>query len=190
MTAYLDEYNPNSTRPNYRVQSDPQELKYNNIQSCIAVAIYPSATRQLVGVHLTTATTTNPNEMKKVREELRQALGNVQRCNAYLVANYRTHHAKTTLKRELSKIVSSVLVCDVSPVGGQNTGADIDVKIKLRDDGQPRCYVRSHAPFMTPPGGVGHVVKQEPAGGWKPGQPHSQLDKTGREWMVVDFVRG
>ena len=59
MTAYLDESNPNSRSPNYRVQSDPQELKYNNIQSCIAVAMYPSATNQLVGVHLTTATTGN-----------------------------------------------------------------------------------------------------------------------------------
>jgi hypothetical protein len=191
MTAYLDEYNPNSTSQNFRVQSDPQELKYNNIQSCIAVAIYPSATQQLVGVHLTTATTTNPKEMKIVRDELRQALGNVQRCNAYLVGNYRTHHTNTTLKRELSKIkiVSSVLVCDVSPVGGQNTSADIDVKIKLQGV-QPRCYVRSHAPFITPPGGVGRVDKQKPEGGWKPGQPRSQVDKTGREWMVVDFVRG
>ncbi len=190
MTAYLDEYNPNSRSPNYRVQSDPQELKYNNIQSCIAVAMYPSENNQLVGVHLTTATTGNRTEMKTVRDELRQALGKVQTCTAYLVANYQTHHASTTLKRELSKIAGSVLVCNVTAVSAKDTSADVDVKIELMG-GQPKCYVRSHAPFMSPAGGVGRIPKPRPEAGWAswtPGKPKTELDKTGRPWMVVDFV--
>jgi len=188
MTAHLDEYNPNSTRPNVRVQSDTQELKYKNIQSCIAVAIYPSETGQLVGVHLTTATTKRPDEMDIVRDELQQALGNVNQCNAYLVGNYSTYHAKTTLMKELRRIkgVSSVLLCNVSPVGGRNTSADIDVKIKLKD-GQPRCYVRPRRP---PIGSSGPVKMPGPVGILKPDQPNYQVNKNGREWMVVDFVSG
>ena len=187
MTAYLDEYNPNSNSPNYRVQADATTLKYNNIQSCIAVAIYPSATGQVVGVHLTTATTGNPAEMKTVRDELLAAMGNVPRSQAYLVANFKTHHAGTTLKRELSKIVSQVFLCNVSSVSDTNTSADVDVKIEVVGN-QPKCYVRTHAPFMTPPGGAGRIAKPVPVAGWTPGQPRAQRDKDGREWSVVDFL--
>lgn len=187
MTAYLDEYNPNSRGLNFRVQSDRQTLKYNNIQSCIAVAIYPSSNGQLVGVHLTTATTGNAAEMKTVRDELLAAMGRANNSRAYLVANFKTHHANTTLKRELSKIVSQVLVCNITPVSGTNTSADVDVKIELVGN-TPKCYVRTHATFMAPPGGAGRIAKPQPAAGWAPGQPRAQRDKAGREWSVVDFL--
>lgn len=183
MTAYLDEYNPNSRRVNCRVQADAASLKYNNIQSCIAVAIYPSATRQLVGVHLTTATTQNVAEMKTARDELKQALGKVAHCKAYLVANYTTHHAHTTLKRELLKIVSDVFICDVTPVVGRD-GANIDVKIELQNN-QPKCSIRKKAELRVP-----LVRKPVPAGGWAPGQPTTKRDKGGHDWVTVVFARG
>ena len=188
MTAYLDEYNPNGRARNYRVQSDPQRLKYNNIKTCIAVAMYPSATGQLVGVHLTTKTTRTPREMKTVRDELRAALGNVRNCKAYLVANYTTFHATTTLMRELKKIAASVMLCNVTGARGPDKDADIDVKIELVS-GRVLCSVRSHAPYATQPGTQLHVPKLVPQGGFLPGQPHNQLDTTGLPWKRKIFVR-
>lgn len=181
MTAYLDEYNPNSRHANYRVQSDSSRLKYRNIQSCIAVAIYPTASRKLVGVHLTTATTGNPKELQIACDELRQAIGNVSGSKAYLVANYRTHHAATRLKQSLKQFVAQVLVCNIGPVSTTNTGANADVKIELKAN-RPVCYVREHAPALF------NQPKPKPDGGFKPGQATVKSDKSHREWQAVDFV--
>jgi hypothetical protein len=187
MTAYLDEYNPGARSPNFRVQSDPNKLRYNNIRSCIAVAVYPSHNNHLVGVHLTTATTGNVAEMKTVRDELRAQIGGSPAANAYLVANYTGHHAGTTLKRELLKIVQSVFLCDVSPISEQDTSAMVDVKMQLVA-GRLIGYVRAHAEFQTNPEGQ-RIPKNEPQGGWLPGQPRMQMNKTGLDWQPVDFQR-
>ena len=151
------------------------------------MALYPSQNRELVGVHLTTASTGNPQELKTVIAELKQAVGKTH-CDAYLIANYTTHHASTKLRRELGKIARSVWLCDVSAVSTTNTSADVDVKIQLQR-GQPQCFVRLHAQFMTGAGGVGRVAKPAPLGGFAPGQPRSLLDKTDKDWMVVAFKR-
>jgi len=187
MTAYLDEYNPNANRPNCRVQSDPARLKYNNIQSCIAVALHPGPNGDLVGVHLTTLTTGNLRELQTACQELSERLGAARNCNAYLVANYKTYHAGTRLKKELKKLAKNIYVCNVSQVSPTNTAADVDVKIELVGN-RPRCYVRLHAPLLR--NSQNQVQqKQQPPGGWRPGQPRSKLDTAEREWMVVDFVR-
>ena len=184
MTAYLDEYNPNARGQNYHVQSDPQKLKYYNIQSCIAVAMYPSAAGYLVGVHLTEGTSHSSSEMKSVRDELRAALGNVRKCTAYLVANYREYHATSRLKRDLKKIAASVMLCHVT--GGPDKAADIDVKIEVNAT-LVLCSVRSHAHVETHPGTPTPVDADRPPGGFLPGQPRSKLVTTGLPWSVATF---
>ena len=191
MTAYLDEYNPNSQYANFRVQSDPRKLSYNNIQSCIAVALWPSQNRELVGVHLTTAITNN-EELKRVTAELNQKKGRAQ-CDAYLVGAYSAnkYDTETRLKRQLKQIVRTVWVCDVPKVGGidgRNKAANIDVKIELVN-GLPKAYVRFHAEFKTDASGA-RIPVPKPQGDWPPGQPRNELDKDGKPWMAVDFKRG
>lgn len=188
MTAYLDEYNPGARGQNFRVQSDPRKLKYYNIQSCIAVAMYPSAAGQLVGVHLTDGTTHSSSEMKSVRDELRAVLGKVRNCKAYLVANYTQFHAASRLRRDLKKIAASVMLCQVTGALGPDKAADIDVKIELVST-RVLCYVRSHAPFATHPGTPTPVDADEPPGGFLPGQPRSKLVTTGLPWLGASFKR-
>jgi hypothetical protein len=183
MTAYLDEYQPGSRRAENGVQSDMRCLKFNNIQSCIAVVLVPGNKNRLIGVHLSTITTSRPAETKTVRAELLDELGKATNSAVYLVANYKTHHAASTLKKELQKITKSIFLCNISPVSQKDTSADVDVKMELVGQ-QVRCYVRLHAPHIHP-----QVAKPKPAGGWIPGQPRTERDKEGRDWQVVDFVR-
>lgn len=119
MTQYLDEYKPGAKGQNRQVQSDTQKL---------------------VGVHLTTATTGNPGEIKTVLGELKTAVGGGD-CDAYLVATF-SHHASGDLTAALEKIARTVSLCDVPPA--LSGGAEIDVKVELIG-GRPKAYVRPHA---------------------------------------------
>src|SRR5512147_3255473 len=121
MTKYLDEYNPKAAGVNFRVQSDNRKLKFNNIQSCMAVVLLPVGGATMVGVHITTATSNSAEELTTVTRELRAAAG---ACDAYLVANYTTFHARTGLGKALKKLARKVYVCDLPPASDTLNAAD------------------------------------------------------------------
>jgi hypothetical protein len=184
VTKYLDEYQPNSRWVNQRVQSDTHKLKFNNIQSCIAVVLVPVGGQRLVGVHLTTMSTGNTAELKTVLQELRAAVGNVP-CDAYLLAAF-AHHAQTNLKKELKTFARSVSLCDVPGASATSTAADVDVKVELVG-GHLMAYVRNHAVNLKDERGG---VKPNP--NWDrqtalPGQPQNLTDRDAKPWMAVAF---
>ena len=118
--------------------------------------------------------------MKVARDELKATLGDTSRSTTYLIAKYKTNHAHTTLKHELQKIVSTILLCDVT--APNSTGANnLNKKMELANN-QPKRFVRPNARFSVP-----HAPQPVPEAGWKPGQPRAHRDKDGLKWMVVDF---
>jgi hypothetical protein len=184
MTRYLDEYNPRSRDVSTKVQSDPNKLKFNNIQSCIAVVLVPAGGGRMVGVHLTTITTFDTQELKGVMNELKAAVG-PGACDAYLLAAY-TNHDHSDLGPSLKKLARTVWLCDVPVVGGKNQGADVDVKVELHG-GQVIAYVRKHAVIIKDAAG-----RSTPKPGFNPatalpGKPMYMTDRDDKPWMAVTF---
>ena len=184
MTKYLDEYGPNARGVNRRVQSDAGKLKFNNIQSCIAVVLAPVGGQTMVGVHFTTATTSNLGELQRAIGELGAAAGDGV-CDAYLVATFG-HHAGTPLVKELKKVARAVYLCDVAPDAARS--ADVDVKFELQD-GRLTAFVRHHAVALKDAAG-----KLIPKPNWNaatalPGKPRNLTDRDDKPWMAVAFKR-
>jgi len=183
MTKYLDEYNPNSKAVNFRVQSDSKKLKFNNIQSCMAVVLVPSGGQSLVGVHLTTKTTGTESELKTAMKELKTAIAGAT-CDGYLVAAYTNFHAQTGIAKELKKICRTVSVCNVPGVEVSGS-ADVDVKVELRGN-MPIAYVRPHAANLE--SAPGQFIKNlnRPKNA-EPGKPWNLTDRADKPWQAVAF---
>ena len=184
MTQYLDEYDPKAKSVAKKVQSDVQKLKFNNIQSCIAVVLVPVGRQIMVGVHLTTSTTTNKAELKSVMEELRQAAG-AGPCDAYLVSAW-AYHAGTDLAKELKKLARAVYLCDVPAKSAADASADVDVKVQLAGS-RLQAYVRLHAVNLKDASGRAIVNPDWNRATALPGKPQNLTDRDAKPWMAVAF---
>ena len=188
MTKYLDEYIPNTKQAARKVQSDTRKLKFNNIQSCMALVLLPAGAQKLVGVHLTTGTTTKPDEIDSAMKDLRAEVGTAT-CDAYIVANYTAFHARTTLGKSLKKLARKVYVCDLPAVSDTNNSADADVKVELTN-GVIAAYVRRHAVALPDPANPRGFLRKPNAvigAGAVPGKPTNQTDRDQKPWMPVPF---
>ena len=186
MTRYLDEYIPGSRQLSRKVQSDAHKLKFNNIQSCIAVVLVPAGGTTMVGVHLTTMSTFNKAELAGVMNELKTAAG-AGACDAYLIAAY-TNHDHSDLGPALKKLAKTVWLCDVPAVSKTNAGADVDVKVELHG-GQVTAHVRTHAVALKDSTGG---ARQKPGFDRTtalPGKPSYMTDRDDKPWMAVSFRR-
>lgn len=191
MTAHVNEYNPNARSAANGVQTDPQKLKFNNIQSCIAVIVVPRTGTQLIGVHFTTISTgTSPAEMDAAFTAIRSLLGRTA-CDVYLVAAWR-HHATTELLRKLKKFASAIYLCDVAEDGAG--AANVDVKVDL-NGGSALIAIRSHTVFLKdaanqrilkPAFAGGGAV---PAGFLQAGHSIHQNDRGAKPWTRISPVR-
>jgi hypothetical protein len=184
VTKYLDEYNPTGRQASTKVQSDAHKLKFNNIQSCIAVVLVPDGAQTMVGVHLTTMSTFNKTELQGLMNELKTAVG-PGACDAYLIAAY-TNHSGADLTKELKKFARCVSLCDVPGVSATDTGADIDVKVELHGT-KISAFVRRHAVNIKDAAGR---VTQKPnynRATARPGQPMYITDRDDKPWMAVGF---
>jgi hypothetical protein len=188
VTSYLDEYIPNTKQVSRQVQTDTRKLKFNNIQSCLALMLLPAGGQQMVGVHLSIATTNKPDEIKQVVGELRAAVGNTT-CDAYIVANYTEFHARTGLGKALKKLARKVYVCDLPAASDKDKSADADVKIEL-SNGVIAAYVRRHAIGLKDPANP-HAFLRKPnakiGAGAVPGKPTYLTDRDQKPWMPVPF---
>jgi hypothetical protein len=185
MTKYLDEYDTNARHLSNKVQSDPRKLKFNNIQSCIAVVLLPVGGGTLTGVHLTTITTNSKAELTRVMGELRAAVG-PGACDAYVVSTW-SNHASTDLKKELKKIARTLYGCDVpAPAGGG--AADVDVKFELAG-GRMTAYVRQHVVTLRAAGGGAIVNPNYNRATAAPGKPMylTDRDDPNKQWMAASF---
>lgn len=182
MTKYLDEYQPNTRIISKQVQSDAHKLKFNNIQSCVAIVLLPASRRTLVGVHLTTWTTNKPNELAGVMQELAAAVGG-EACDAYLVTTYG-HHSQTQLRAQLKGIARSIYLCDVPPTSSK--AADVDVKVEL-NGGRLTAYVRNHAVFQKDTAGAAIPNPHYDRATALPGKPAYLTDRDDKPWMAVAF---
>lgn len=183
MTKYLDEYNPNTQNVNNRVQADADKLKFNNIQSCVAVVLQPVGGGPMTGVHLSTITTYSSHELKQAMKELKQKAGSGT-FDAFVVSMW-SHHATTPLKAALKKLARAVYSVDIPPSGNS---ADVDVKFEMKS-GRIGVYVRQHVTLLKSSGG-GAIVKPGFALATPmPGKPMYMTDKDdeAKQWMAVDF---
>ena len=188
MTSYLDEYIPNSRQVSRQVQSDTRKLKFNNIQSCLALMLLPAGGQRMVGVHLSISTTGKPEEIKQVVGELRTAVGGGT-CDAYIVANYTEFHARTGLGKALKKLARKVYVCDLPAASDTNNSADADVKIEL-SNGVIAAYVRRHAVGLKDPAQPSSFLRKPNAkigAGAVPGKPTYRTDRDDKPWMPIPF---
>jgi hypothetical protein len=188
MTKYLDEYIPNTKQVARQVQSDTRKLKFNNIQSCMALVLLPAGGQKLVGVHLTTGTTTKPHEIDSAIKDLRAEVGGGV-CDAYIVANYTEFHARTGLGKALKKLVRKVYVCDLPAATDTNKSADADVKVEL-SNGVISAYVRRHAVALPDPANPRGFLRKPNAvtgPGAVPGKPTNLTDRDQKPWMPVPF---
>lgn len=186
MPAYLDEYIPGSRQVARQVQSDLRKLKFNNIQSCMALVLLPAGGQRLVGVHLSTVTTGKPHEIASAMNDLRAAIGGAT-CDAYIVANYTEFHARTGLAKAVKKIARKVYVCDLPAASDTNNAADADVKVELTG-GVIAAYVRRHAVNLTNP--AGQFIQKPNAvlgRGAVPGKPTNMTDRDDKPWMPIPF---
>lgn len=186
MTKYLDEYIPNTKQAARKVQSDTRKLKFNNIQSCMALVLLPAGAQKLVGVHLTTGTTTKPDEIDSAMKDLRAEVGTAT-CDAYIVANYTAFHARTTLGKSLKKLARKVYVCDLPAMSDTNKSADADVKVEL-SGGVMSAFVRRHAVNLTT--APNQFIRKPNAvvgAGAVPGKPIHETDRDAKPWIPVAF---
>ena len=188
MTKYLDEYNPTGRGLNYHAQADASKLKFNNIQSCIAVVLAPDGGNTMAGIHLTTKSTADLGELRAAVTELRDAVPG-QTCDAYLVATFK-FHAGTPLVKELKRVARSVYLCDVTPTDAVIGGADVDVKFELLG-GRMVVHVREHAKFLETraDGSAGRTPNPSFKATSPAGKPRSKTDRDGKLWIPVSFAK-
>ena len=183
MTKYLDEYIRDSKQVARQVQSDDKKLKFNNIQSCVAVILV--GPKKMTGVHLTTATTRKgkEDEFAQALSELKAAAG-AGPLDAYIVCAWGWHK-DTGLGKGLKQLARAVYLCDVPQTAQKE--ANIDVKVHLLGD-RPfgglrlQAYIREHAVNQMP----------KPNFNWKtaqPGKPSYLTDRDSKPWIVVAFTR-
>jgi hypothetical protein len=188
MTKYADEFDPNSRHQNRGVQEDNAKLKFNNIQTCIAVGIVPEDNSKIIGVHFTTTSTFS-------KDELREAIGRIKgagadrNCKVFLVASFGNHEKSFLVQELKSKLTKNIYLYDVPP---ETSGAaNIDVKM-VRAGDLMNVYIRMHAELLKGPGG-GAVVKpgyaamsnDEKANFRAAGKNMYETDRDDKPWMYV-----
>lgn len=112
MTAYLDEFIPNSRQQARGVLKDAK-LKFNNLLSCVAVAVLPHGGSELIGVHFSVSSTKRDNELDAAFGLMKGLLGGSS-CDAYMVGPSGMHE-KTSLLPKLKGIASKIYLGDVTP---------------------------------------------------------------------------
>jgi hypothetical protein len=137
MSAHVNEYDPRSKNQTRGVQTYPYKLKFNNIQSCIAVVVCvydnnphsaPTVDR-LIGVHINTSNFGN-NEM-----ELNIALSQLKQdddtlLDIYLVGPYDDKYAGTRLAEKLKYLKPRSIKLFNLPLIRVGYGANQDVKVE------------------------------------------------------------
>jgi hypothetical protein len=141
MSVHVNEYDPRSKNQTRGIQTDPYKLKFNNIQSCIAVVLCvfdndghraPTINR-LIGVHINTSNLGN-NEM-----ELNIALSQLKQdgdtlIDIYLVGPYDDKYAGTRLAEKLKYLdPRSIKLFNLTPIRA-GWGANQDVKVEANGD--------------------------------------------------------
>ena len=194
MTKHVNEYDPNATggiKSTNMVQTDSMKLKFNNIQSCIAVGFVPSTGTMMTGVHFTTLSTGDDAELAAAMNTIKNLNTGVQ-LDAYLVASYSAHHSRTNLVKKLKKICRSIYLCDIPPNAAG--GANLDVKMERTGNGV-RIYIREHAVFLTDADGR-NKVKPKYAGAavnqmemLKSGKTIYQKDRDQKPWTPAPFTK-
>ena len=71
-TKYVNEFDPKSKNPLKGIQEAESKLKFNNIQSCIAVGIAAAENNFLTGIHLNTGTTHVSHELSHTIQQIKQ----------------------------------------------------------------------------------------------------------------------
>lgn len=196
MTKHVNEYNTNATGANpmkltNMVQQDSQKLKFNNIQSCIAVGIIPAAGNMMTGVHFTTSSTSSDAELMIALNRIKNLNAGVK-FDAYLVASYNEHHSKTNLVKKLKKICQHIYLCDIPPNAAN--GADVDVKMERTGNGV-KIYIREHAVFLLDGGGQ-RILKAKYVGVpinnaamVSSGKTQYQNDRDQKPWTPAPFIK-
>ncbi|HEY6337305.1 MAG TPA: hypothetical protein VIW68_02315 [Candidatus Sulfotelmatobacter sp.] len=191
MTKYLDEYDYKSRYSNRRVQSDDKKLKFNNIQSCVAVFLVPVGKQMMIGIHLTTFHTESNAELQTAMQELKTAAGTGP-FDGYLVCQWGTFHSKTELKNELKKLARALYLCDV-PIKGlnpatrvTNTAADVDVKVEFLGS-VIQAYVRPHVVMLKDAARAAIPKPGYDAKTALPGQGAYQTDRDSKPWTAISF---
>jgi len=192
MTSHVNEFDPKALttkNPIYTtngVQSDTK-LKFNNVKSCIAIALLPRGGNALIGVHLTVRSIiTAPTEMDAAFTEMKGRLNNAN-CDAYLVASF-AHYRKTQLVRKLKTLANNVYLCDV-PEKHENE-ADVDVKMELIGSAV-QVWLRDHALILTNASGA-RILKSKfataedvPRNYGSIGKSAYQSDASAKPWMRI-----
>lgn len=137
MTVHVNEFNPSNSAAMYGVQTDPRKLKFNNIQSCIAVVLcvynkvkvgIPTI-KTLIGVHI------NTFNLGKGEAELKIAVARLKQhrtdepFDIYLVGPYDTHYAASNLAKKLKSLNPREIKLANLPVNA-GKAADQDIKVE------------------------------------------------------------
>ena len=139
--AHVNEYDPMSRDQTRGIQTDPRKLKFNNIQSCIAVVlcVYNTGTglpviNRLIGAHINTINLDNNElELNIAISQLKQAANTV--LDIYLVGPYDAQYATSRLRGKLMYLnPRSMKLLNFSPVIA-GSGANKDVKVEVAGAG-------------------------------------------------------
>lgn len=189
MSIYLNEYNPNSKSPANSVTAESQKIRFNNIQTCVGVVVHDFGRGRMIGVHLTTMSTFNKDEMAGVVNKINALTGNTKN-KIYLVYASR-HQVKSHLLSSLRPIASQLLGCQIET--SEKLGADVDVNVKL-ENGAVGIWLREHADISKDASGKA-MIKDKYAGNKEltsaalaKGKHVYQTDKEGKPWMQVPAI--
>jgi hypothetical protein len=155
----VDEYNPNSRNPRYGVRADDSVYVYDNVLSCLAVAVTDRISLNMVGVHLTIMSGRNVNELTGVVEKLQAALQGPA-SGIYLIGAWTSIWKDLKLLPALQGISRNINVADVMAVNeherlvrsrqhwwskrtvvSTNAGGDVDAKME-KDGFAVKGYVK------------------------------------------------
>lgn len=189
MTKYINEFNPNSRQENNGVQEGLVKLKFNNIQSCIAVGIVPEDNSKMIGVHLTQASTHSKLELKEAISRIKGMGGN-KKCSVYLVASYSNHRDSYLLQLLKDKLTKNIYLCDLTADVRGN--ANIDVKM-IKTGNRISTYIRIHAENIKDDSGhfiykagLAALTKQERKAR-NPGKSDWVTDRDSKPWSPAIF---
>ncbi len=188
-TKYVNEFDPKSKNPLKGIQEAESKLKFNNIQSCIAVGIAAAENNFLTGIHLTSGTTHVSHELSHTIQQIKQKNYNKKLCKIYLVAAYETFHSQTQLVKQLKQISDQIFLCNIHV---QNRdGANIDVKMQ-RGGSNVNVFVREHVVFLKDnANGVipKNISNQERSTRIAQGRNIYETDRDSKPWQQVFMTK-
>lgn len=185
MTKYLDEYSETSKSPNKRAQSDNRKLKFNNVQSCVAIVLVPLGQQTMAGIHLTIRETKDKAKLAGSLQEL-QGVAGAGPFDAYVVSAWEAYHSQTDLGKALKELARAVYICDV-PEQIVGKGADVDVKVELVSGPRLQTYVRPHAVMVKDAAGRYIANPSYDKATALPGKSSWLTDRDSKPWMAIAF---